>query len=315
MNPEKIKKKIGNKFRLVMRSDYNIVDTNLKHLLTFLNKNLITSSILEELRSRDIYKKGWKPKTRGMGVDLELPENELDYVSISLSLLERGSKEPRFLVNLGCRISRESKLDRGIRYFNEVFTKRLYEYIIESIDDSNFILYLLKRFKARCEWFHKKDLYELYELDPKHGEKLLTKELREFLFDQGIDYPFSEPETPSGKPDLVHGINGDNPLTLEIKLFKPDKGYDRAYIRKGFRQAFDYAEDYDQPFGYLLIFNLSDYNIKFTLKNSSKPIKVQLGDRVIFIVIINLFDDGKSSSQKRKIKPYEITEEYLKSEE
>lgn len=247
-------------------------------------------------------------------VDLNLPDNERDYASISLQLLEKCSKKSDILEDIGRNISGERKLDAGVRYFNEIFTKKLYEYIIEQIDDGNLVLYFLNRFKARCEWFYKKDMYDLYESDTRRGEKLLTKELRKFLFDQGIDYPFSEPETPSGKPDLVYGIDGNNPLTLEIKLFNPSQGYDRAYIRKGFRQAFDYAEDYDQAFGYLLIYNLSDYTIKFTFKDGSKPFKVQLGDKTIFIITINLFEDGKSSSQKRKIKPYEITEKYLKSE-
>jgi hypothetical protein len=64
-----------------------------------------------------------------------------------------------------------------------------------------------------------------------------------------------------------------------------------------------------------LIFNLTDYTIKFATKDNSKPPKIQLGDKSIFIITINLFDDGKSSSQKKHMKPYEITTEYLKSEE
>lgn len=317
MYNEKIKKKIGNKFRLVMRADLKTVDTNLKYLLDFLNKNELTYSILTQLRSREEYTKEWNFNQKGSmagAVDLNLPDNELDYAAVSLALLEKCSKKHHLLQTIGFHISGERKFDSAIRYFNEIFTKKLYEYIIEQIEDSNLILYLLNRFKARCEWFYKKELYELYEDDTKRGEKLLTKELRKFLFDQGIDHPFSEPETPSGKPDIIHGMGGKDPLTLEIKLFKPDQG-DKAYIRKGFRQAYDYTEDYDQPYGYLLVFNLTDYTIKFTSKDNSKPFKVQLGDKTIFIITINLFDDGKSSSQRKQIKPYEITSEYLKSEE
>jgi hypothetical protein len=312
-----LKSKTSKKFRNVLRSDWKTVDNNLKILLNFLNENQITSSILEELRNRDCYKKEWSPTQRGMAgaVYLNLPSNDIDYAAISLSLLEKCSLESEKLLGIGFNISGESKMDSAIRYFNEIFTKKLMEYIDDQIEEGNLILYLLNKYKARCEWFTKKDVFKSYLNNPSKGEEILTEDLRKFLFDQGIDYPFSNPETPSGKPDLVHGIDGNNPMTLEIKLFEPSKGYNKSYIRKGFRQAFDYAEDYNQPFGYLLIFNLSDYNIKFSVRNKESITKVDYGDKTVFIVVVNLFDDGKSSSQRKKLKPYEITEEFLKSED
>lgn len=315
-----VKKKSADRFRRVIRSDHKNVDTNLIILLEYLNKNPITSSILNELKATKAYDEGWDPKFgRGIGAsikDLNLPTNDLDRAAVILSILENCVEEPRRLEGIGFNIRGNGNIDSNVSYFNQTFTKILYEFIDERFEDGNLILYLLNRFKARCEWFYKKELCDLYLSDPSRGEKLLSKELRKFLFDQGIDYPFSEPETPSGKPDLVHGIDGSNPLTLEIKLFEPSskKRYGRGYIRKGFRQAFDYSDDYNQPYGYLLVFNLSDYNIKFTSKNGSKPTKIEFGDKTIFIVVVNLFDDSKSSSQKRKLKPYEITDEYLKSE-
>lgn len=309
------REKLKKRFTAVIQSDQKTVDTNLSLLLDFLRTNTITKSILDELTSRKIYNEDWKPiigRNRRI-VNLNLPDNELDYATISLSLLDQCSQKSGLLSKKGSSISGEKRIDAGIKYFNKIFTKKLYEYIDERIEDGNLILYILNGFKARSEWFNKNELYELYQSNTRHGEENLTKELRKFLFDQGIDYPFSEPLSPSGKPDLVHGIGGDNPLTLEVKLFDPARSYNRAYIRRGFHQAFRSAKDYNQPFGYLLIFNLSDYDIKFGTESQNKQIKIDFGDKTIYIVVINLFE-SESASKKGKMKPYEINEDYLISE-
>lgn len=66
---------------------------------------------------------------------------------------------------------------------------------------------------------------------------MLTMDLRKFLFDNGLDYPFSEPSSPSGNVDLIYGLENKTPLTLEIKLFGGKNSYGKSYVKKGFRQA------------------------------------------------------------------------------
>lgn len=169
------------------------------------------------------------------------------------------------------------------------------------------------RYRHRTEWFHKKRLFEAYNSDTTNGENILTTDLREYLHDQGIDYPFSETISSSGKPDIIGLVDTSEPSVLEIKLFKQDKKYDKGYIRKGLKQAYQYALDYGKSIGYLLIFNLDEKEIEFE-NEKKEPIKsIQIGNKVIYIIVVNVFCNTKSASEMRKPLPYLIQDSYLKN--
>lgn len=314
MNKDIVKTKLGKKYESLMFSDSHAFSRNLSEFLVFLKNNSMTQLIIEELYNKEIYAENWDyGKFSGRpGADKpEFPRNSEDYASLSLSLLEKCLDDEDLAWQIGFQISCDGNPDSATLKFMEYFAKPLYEYIDERIEDGNLILYFLNKFKVRSEWFRKNELMDIYESNPTKGEDNLTSELRLFLFDHGLEYHFSEPKTPSGRPDLVFG-NENNPVPLEVKLFNPNANYKESYIRKGFHQSFRYAQDYNQPVGYYLIFNLSDYDLKFDSKDQDGQIKVQYGDKIIFIVVINLFEN-ESASKKGKMKPYLIKEDYLKS--
>ena len=173
------------------------------------------------------------------------------------------------------------------------------------------MLYLLNKYKCQCEWFNNKQLMVMYDEDTAHGEDILTKDLRKFLFNNGIDYPFSEPNTPSGKPDIIYGIDTNDPLALEVKLFGGKSNYGKNYIKKGFHQAISYANDYNKPSAFLLIFNLSDNLLEFNLSHENDEIlSVNINNKDIFIIVINLNINDESASKSRK-NVVQIEEEYL----
>ena len=56
----------------------------------------------------------------------------------------------------------------------EVFLEPFYEYVDEHIDDQQAILYFLRRYKHRCEWFHAERLRKLLQDDTQKGERALA---------------------------------------------------------------------------------------------------------------------------------------------
>jgi len=122
------------------------------------------------------------------------------------------------------------------------------------------ILYLLDKVKRRIEFFDKERLYTECMAGERHREEVYDRYVRQFLFDQGVDYPFSQPRSASGEADIVSGLETDDPLVSEVKLYDGDS-YGVAYLAQGFNQAVQYAQDYGKTSAYLLIMNLSDQNL------------------------------------------------------
>ena len=295
----------------VINSDDKTLSTNINILLAFLNENFITKTIIDELRLNPNYNSEWNfTQLGGMhgSVDLNLPNDEEGYAALSLSILEKYVNDTRSLINLFYRFVRK----QPIRYFNNIFTKKLMEYIDMRIDEGNIILYILNKYKVYCEWFNKEELMQEYMNNTIRGEDLLTRDLRKYLFNQGIDFPFSEPSTPSGKPDLIYGIDTQDPLALEVKLFGGQNNYNKDYIKKGFKQAYHYAKDYNKEYGYLLIFNLGENILSFNLNNKDDFLSVQYGNKIIFLIVVNL-NINKSASQNKNLENVIIDENYLVS--
>jgi hypothetical protein len=67
--------------------------------------------------------------------------------------------------------------------------------------------------------------------------------------------------------------------------------------------------------GYLFIFNTCDRDLVFNLKENGTPRKVTFGDKTIFIIQTDIFGHGKSSSERKKLDPYVVDEDYLTSAE
>ena len=144
--------------------------------------------------------------------------------------------------------------------------------------------------------------------DTRIGEYNLDKKLREFLFISGIDYPYSTPLSPEGRADILAVIN-EKPIPLELKIFT---GANRGHIKAGFTQSLLYSNNYNSPMGYLIIFNVSNKELKFSTSSSELPQRIIFSGKTIFIIIINIYPHEESAST-RTIEVFEITEDYLVS--
>jgi hypothetical protein len=84
----------------------------------------------------------------------------------------------------------------------QAYLEPFYGYLDEHLDDRNFILYCLERYKRTCEWFERDRLFRIWSAETQRGEKLLALDLYRYLFEQGIEFHI-EPWSASGEADMV----------------------------------------------------------------------------------------------------------------
>ena len=201
--------------------------------------------------------------------------------------------------------SSETNFDAKFRDFTEAVVDPFVNFLHDQIDDGGNILYLLERFKLKAEWFRREELYGLYQGDTSVGESSLDQELRASLFEGGVDYPFSQPSSPSWKADIVALLGSDDPLVLEVKVFDPDRSRGKSNLRQGLHQVLRYARyanDYNQSLGYLVIFNCSDRQLVISSEEASGaefPPRITYGGKTFFAIPIDIHPDIASASKEK----------------
>ena len=236
----------------------------------------------------------------------ELEHDAICYWVVKKCLASPSSKTE---MTVGMTLSRASSMSDGLEAFRQDIVEPLFDYIDEQLDDRRITLALLRKYKHRCEWFRRDALREACNANTQQGEKTLAYDLYEYLHDQGIQFHI-EPQSESGRVDLISAQSGKDRLVADTKVFEPERSLDRAYIVKGFRQVYDYAKDYNEPFGYLIIFKTceADLSISTPKQESGVPF-ITLNNKTIFIVVIDICDYPASASKRGKLKAHELTVE------
>ena len=285
-------------------SDYVSYDAELRYFFDFLDKNPYIRSLLNSLDASDTADlDDWIEKSR-VARQLQFPDTEEGRAKICHSILSRcaandeGDNALEWANMLGID---QKKYNDSLKNFNTTIVDPFVNFLYDRIDNAGNVLYIIERFKLKAEWFMRDELYELYKLDTQRGEALLDRRLRASLFEGGIDYPFSQPSSPSGKADIVALLGSDDPLVLEVKVYDPDLSKDVANLRQGFHQAFRYASDYNESLGYLVIFNCSSNQLVITTDNEPEnefPPRIVHGGKTFFIVTIDVNPERDSASKE-----------------
>lgn len=275
-------------------------------MLSWMESEPYLAALITEIEAAPIEYSEWKAQ----GIShrsLAFPDDELQRAKVCLGIV----REHNWLAH-GRAVSGERHFDDIVRDYTEHFVDPLVNFLEDRIDDGSSILGILDRYKRRSEWFHQADLHARYEADTTRGEAVLDAHLREYLVDQGIAYPFSQPASPSGEVDIV--ALGNEPLAIEVKLFLPSAGKDRAYIRKGFAQAHRYATDYGLPSAYLVVFNLSESALVVTgEKDRTWPPSISVGQQTVFVVTIDVNPNRPKASRDRRLARVEIDAEFMRA--
>ncbi len=279
----------------------------------FLQENDITRGILEDLVQRF-------PKTEAAAEEtlqshrIKVGDTESGNVAICYWLLRKCASRTDFdyLQNLGSRLAgmgtnlRSQGLDQCVDLFRKTYVEPLFDYLDEQIEGKHLTLTLLRKYKHRCEWFRREQMLDTWKENTKQGEKLLVSDLYEYLHDQGVQFHI-EPQSDSGRIDLISNQSGKDRLLADAKIFNADGSQDRGYIVKGFRQLYDYIKDYHETFGYLVIFKTceEDLSIPTAQQESGIPF-VCHNNKTIFILVIDVCRYTESASKRGKLKVHEI---------
>ena len=237
------------------------------------------------------------------GMGAQFPQTELGKAKVCLGILRHCVDKDTNSGALGWAgvFSAKSNFNEKLSEFTSAVIDPFFNFLDDQVDEVSNVLYMIERFKLKAEWFKRFEFYSLYENDTSAGERNLDKELRSYLFDGGIDYPFSEPVSPSGKADIVAMLGSEDPLVLEVKVFDPSRNRNKAHIRQGFHQVFKYASDYNQDTGYLVIFNCSKNPLVVShneTPNPEFPTRIFYASKSFFIIPIDINPVAASASKE-----------------
>lgn len=302
-----VRYKLQKRLKRLNSADFQGFHLTLVQVWGFLQENEITKGILDDLERRSVNAEQDADKTLNGQPHVGTTESENDAICYWVVKKCATGGKPDIEIQVGLNLTHESKYDACIEGFRLTYIEPLFDYIDEQIDDKRTTLVLLKKFKHRCEWFHRAQMFERFKDDTGKGESVLANSLYQYLHDQGIQFQI-EPQSASGRIDLISAQSGKDRLVADAKLFNPERGQDRGYIIKGFRQVYDYTKDFNESFGYLVIFKTCEQDLAIPTQHQESSIPfITHNNKTIFLVIIDIFDYPESASKRGKLQAYEIT--------
>lgn len=286
-----------------IRSSYESAEKYIGFFLDFIRTDPVVKTISVELSTVAQQKfADTNQLVDGSQRCLLLPKTETDCAAYHLRLLEimaiPGSEVPHFSMIFGKGSNRFQDMFND--FFGQVLTP-FCSYVDERIDDGDLMLYTLSRYQRECTWFEADEVAKLAkDADSRKMEEVLDKHLRTWLFREGIDYPFSTPNSPSGRADVVVW-QGEEPLAIEVKVYDGE-GRDLGHVSQGLWQAQRYAHDYGKPFGYLVVFNTSPHLLSFE-NNIAKdgPPCIVVGGVNVFAIVVNAGTKRDTASKEKPV--------------
>ncbi len=296
--------------RLNSVEDSEIFGWLLRQLWVFLHDHPIYSGIIADLCTRfpqddNLAQQMLEKHTAQVG------ETEGEQAAIAYHLLSYCQEDPaRSYAGVIGRRCGLSQSDDPLSGFRELYLEPFYEYLDEQIDDQRVLLATLRRFKHRCEWFRRDELYKLWQDGRRRGERLLNARLYEYLYDQGIEF-YIEPVSASGEADLVSAQVGDERLVADGKVFA-EAARGKQNVCKGFRQVYDYTVDYNEPCGYLVVFKTCPEDLRLALSGSTQDTPYfSHNNKTIYCLTVDIYPHEKSASERGILQAVEITEDDL----
>jgi hypothetical protein len=228
---------------------------------------------------------------------------------------ELGGGDENSTVSFAYKVSGASNFDDAVNEMSSALIEPLISYLQEQLAVESDVLYLLARYRRRVEWFERTRLFQEFERDPQRGEASYDQDLRRFLFEEGIDYPFSKPASASGEADVVAGLDSDDPLVLDVKIYDGD-ARGPAYLSKGIRQLVQYAHDYGKVAGHLVIENVTVEDLELPTDEPGRewPPLLRVAGVTLFLVAIRARPPLATASKLGRAAPRRITREQLVNE-
>lgn len=308
---QNLRYKLQKRVRRLNAVSYQHFHATLKQFWSFIHSHPLFVGILNDILIRfpDV-----EPHTERQVAyrEVVICDDECQNAAFAYVVLKKcvESSDPMIEATVGYSLASGDD-EAALEAFRTAFVEPVYEYLDEQMDDQRAILALLRRYKHKCESFQRRRLYDLWHSDTTKGEDLLAFHLYEYLHDQGVNVTI-EPYSESGKVDMVAAQNTDDPLIADAKIFNPEKSKGKPYICHGFHQIYQYTLDYNEPFGYLVIFKTCPEDLKFALAGQEQSVPfVTHNHKTIFLLTIDIFPYEKPASKRGYLKTYEITQDEM----
>lgn len=285
----------------------------LKHFLHFLEAMPLLRAVKDDLLARTTPLNVEATVDRICKGETLFGETEEEAAAIGYLIVCRFCNDPESasFIDIAMRWGVGSGFAEAFEFARTSFLEPLYEYLDEHLDEQQAILYVLRRYKQRCEWFHSERLRANLENDTQRGEKRLAFDLYEFLHEQGIGF-YIEPRSASGIADLVAEQVGSDRVIADAKLFWPQHSKGKSYIISAFHQAYTYARDFNESCAYLVIYKLCPEDINFLVPSTSSMFpSVVVNNKTIYFVLVDLCEHGGPASKRGVLKSYDIIAEEL----
>ncbi len=290
--------RLQERYRRLYKAGFKLYKGEAGYLVNFIRSTPALRYLIEDVeRSEpDLDPAAWVSEHFGFH-QAAWPESEIGRTKVAWYLLQQWTQDDHGAATFGHTLDHsQNDLAYGARVATEAVVEPLIEFLQERIGEASDVLYLLERYVRRVEWFEQDRLFAEYEANTKRGESVYDADLRQFLFEQGIDYPFSQPGSASGESDVVANLDGDDPLVCEVKLYDGDR-YGKPYVAKGVHQATAYARDYGKTSAYLVVVNLSAKHLQFHSDAEAKewPPRIDVGGVTVFIVQVRALPQVSAS--------------------
>lgn len=305
--------KLQKRVRRVNSASVSQFNNSLKLLMRFIESMAMLKAVKDDLLSRTAHLPIEADVDRICNGEALVGESEEEAAAIGYVFIARLCDKPDSinLMSLVYHFEGASNFEECNEFVRTTFLEPFYEYLDEHVDDQQAVLYVLRKYKQRCEWFRSDQLRTRLESDPQRGEKVLAFDLYEFLHEQGITFQI-EPTSASGIADLVAEQVGDSRVVADAKVFWPDKGKRKPYLLSAFHQAYTYARDLNEPCAYLVVFKNCKEDIHFLVPPTSTLFpSFTVNNKTIFFVVIDLCDHGAPASKRGILKSYDIMAEEL----
>jgi hypothetical protein len=306
-----IRDKLQKRVRRLYSAEYQHFPILLRVFFHFFDDSPILSGVRDELMARTVQKDVSAKLDQLLEGEAVYGSTEAESAAIGYHVLKKIAAEPERDLVLNIALNLSGNSEECLETARAVFLEPFYEYIDEHLDDQQAILYFLRRYKHRCEWFHGVRLRQAVANETQKGEKVLALDLYEYLHDQGIDFHV-EPQSSSGIPDFVADQVGQDRVIADTKLFWPERSKGKSYIISGFHQAYVYACDFNEACAYLVIYKMCGEALTFLVPATKSWFpSLTVNNKTIFFVVVDIFEHGAPASKRGPMKSVDITAQEL----
>lgn len=225
--------------------------------------------------------------------------SRMDRAALIWRVLVRWAEQADEPWQFGLLLTQETSADALVRFSTQRVVAPLFDYLSDRMGPYTNAIHVLGRCRSRIEWFDRVELYEQYSADTRRGEAVYDAYVRRFIFDQGMDMPWSQAKSASGLSDVVVEAQSGQLLVCEIKVFD---GANRGVrgLANGLTQSVQYARDHGQVSAQLFIINLAGRPLQMPTDGPEElPPHLAVGNVVVHFFDVRAWPEDSASRQKK----------------